>query len=165
MYMYLYMYIEVQCSIDCKLTGLWRYASPFSSTKISLVPLRSGYTLEIATRNTCVTIKTQNNVTKSCVQTLFQYWRNQMHPCSGSLCVYKAGWCARQAMRIPCWWELTSLKQRCTGIAGLSGPTMTRFFNVRLYAYTCIHCMSGVQSYGGAPVSHMDGKNQVELWP
>ena len=38
--------------------------------------------------------------------------------------VYKAGWCARQVMRIPCWWELTSSKQRCPVIAGLSGPTM-----------------------------------------
>ena len=28
---------------------------------------------------------------------------------------------------IPCWWELTSSKQRCTGIAGLSGSTMTSF--------------------------------------
>ena len=61
---------------------------------------------------------------------------------SGSPCVYKAGWCARQVARIPCWWELISSKQRCTGIAGLSGPTVTRFFmymyiRINVHVYMC----------------------------
>ena len=39
-------------------------------------------------------------------------WVKKWAPHSyGSPCVYKAGWCARQGVRIPCWWELTNSKQ------------------------------------------------------
>ena len=59
-----------------------------------------------------------------------------MYKHSGSPRAYKAGWCARQVVRIPYWWELTSSKQRCPGTAGLSGPNM--IFSCSMRTCTCI---------------------------
>ena len=51
--------------------------------------------------------------------------------------VYINRWCARQAARIPCWWELISSKQHCPGIAYvacLAPPDM--FFHALIFLCT-----------------------------
>ena len=67
---------------------------------------------------------------------------SQNHKHSDSPCVYKAGWCARQVMCFPCWWELTSSKQPMSRDLWFVWPHHDSIFQCtwRLYNYQCRVC-------------------------
>ena len=61
---------------------------------------------------------------------------SQNHKHYDSPCLFKAGWCVRQVMRIPCRWQLTSLKQLVSRDCGVVWP---HHDHVHMYKCTCMY--------------------------